>query len=203
MNGAGTTPVKVARRTSFNNNLPPGQKPELLPKPTRFRMKDGTGTLMTGEEEAFKKKFPSADMDDDLIQFQTPVTATPIAPVSSSYYTAKDNSPMTSAGYGLENPVPSSYGRTTTVGATDNSQYKSPSQRAWEMTQQSQRQQEDEEEDEPLVRTRRRHHTTPSGPTAQAPVGKSELEDGGEAEGAPMESVRERVQRMNRVGRVV
>ncbi|KAF8931788.1 hypothetical protein BGZ47_011696 [Haplosporangium gracile] len=205
-NGAATAPVKVARRTSFNNNLLPGQKPELLPKPTRFRMKDGTGTLMTGEEEAFKRKFPNADIDEDLMLFQTPVTATPVAPISAPYYATKDNSPVSSAGYGRESPAPSSYGRTTTVGVTDNSsQYKSPSQRARETTQQStQRQQDDdEEEDEPLVRSRRRHHTTPSGPTTGAPGIKSDLKDGGEAEGTPIESVRERVQRMNRVGRVV
>ncbi|KAG0283386.1 hypothetical protein BGZ96_012239 [Linnemannia gamsii] len=201
----GTAPAKVARRTSFNNNLPLGQKPELLPKPTRFRMKDGTGTLVTGEEEAFKRKFPSADVDDDLMQFQTSVAVTPVAPVSSPYYAAKDNSPVSSVGYGRESPAPSSYGRTTTVGAIDNSpQYKSPSERAREVIQQPHRHHDDEEEeDEPLVRSRRRQHTTPSGPAAGAPGGKSELEDGGEAEGTPMESVRERVQRMNRVGRVV
>lgn len=204
VNGVTTAPAKVARRTSFNNNLPLGQKPELLPKPTRFRMKDGTGTLMTGEEEAFRRKFPSADVDDDLMQFQTTVAATAVAPVSSPYYAAKDNSPVSSAGYGHESPAPSSYGRTTTAGASDDSsQYKSPSQRTREVIQQPQRQHDDdEEEDEPLVRSRRRHHTTPSGPTTGAPGGKSEL-DGGEAEGTPMESVRERVQRMNRVGRVV
>ncbi|KAK3839512.1 MAG: hypothetical protein JOS17DRAFT_189758 [Linnemannia elongata] len=197
VNGAGTAPAKVARRTSFTNNLPPGQKPELLPKPTRFRMKDGTGTLMSAEEEAFKRKFPSADMDDDLMQFQTPVTATPAAAatVSSPYYATKDNSPVSSAGYG-----------TTTVGAGENSsQYKSPSQRARETTQQPPQryQDDDEEEDEPLVRSRRRHQTTPSGPSVAAPGAKTGMEDGGEAEGTPMESVRERVQRMNRVGRVV
>ncbi|KAG0071709.1 hypothetical protein BGZ90_012160 [Linnemannia elongata] len=188
VNGTSTAPVKAARRTSFTNNLPPGQKPELLPKPTRFRMKDGTGTLMSAEEEAFKRKFPSADIDDDLMQFQTPVAPAVTAPVSSSYYAA-ENSP----------------GRTTAVTAGDNSsQYMSPSQRAREMTQQApQRQDDEEEEDEPLVRTRRRHHTTSSGPTAAVPGAKADMEDSGEAEGTPMESVRERVQRMNRVGRVV
>ncbi|KAG0373818.1 hypothetical protein BGX24_011195 [Mortierella sp. AD032] len=225
VNGGAATanaPVKVARRTSFNNsNLPPGQKPELLPKPTRFRMKDGTGTLMTGEEEAFKKKFPSADIDDDLMQFQTP--ASPVAPVSSSYsapyYGAKDNSPVSASSSGdeLESPAPSSssstaYGRTTTAttGSIDNnSQYQSPSQRAREISQQqstTRRQDDDDEEEEPLVRSRRRHQTTPGGPASPlagaGAGGKYELEDGEEA-GAPIESVRERVQRMNRVGRVV
>ncbi|KAF9536936.1 hypothetical protein EC957_009345 [Mortierella hygrophila] len=207
--GATTAPAKVARRTSFNSNLPPGQKPELLPKPTRFRMKDGTGTLMTGEEEAFKRKFPSADMDDDLMQFQTPVTTATAAaaPVSSPYYASNESSPVSSAGYGRASPAPSSYGRTTAVGAgSNNSQYMSPSQRAQEITQQPpqrQHDEEDEEEDEPLVRSRRRHQATPSGPTAAAPGAKTGMEDGGEAEGTPMESVRERVLRMNRVGRVV
>ncbi|KAF9121500.1 hypothetical protein BGW39_010496 [Mortierella sp. 14UC] len=213
--GAPTTaPAKVARRTSFNNNnLPPGHKPELLPKPTRFRMKDGTGNLATGEEEAFKRKFPSADIDDDLMQFQTPV-----APVSSAssgpYYGAKDNSPVSSSaggGYGRESPTASSssaYGRTATAGA-NNSQYVSPSQRAREQSRQQpsppqrqHQQDDDEEEDEPLVRSRRRHDTTPGGPASPAAGGKGELEEGEDVSG-PVESVRERVQRMNRVGRVV
>ncbi|KAG0053035.1 hypothetical protein BGZ83_001740 [Gryganskiella cystojenkinii] len=55
---------RVRHRASISS---PGQKPELLPKPTRFRMKDGAGTLAAGEEEAFRRKFPSADVDDDLL----------------------------------------------------------------------------------------------------------------------------------------
>lgn len=216
-----TALVKTARRTSFNNsNLPPGQKPELLPKPTRFRMKDGTGTLVTGEEEAFKRKFPSADLDEDLMQFQTPVVSTapisptPLSPSSSSFsgpYSKENltgNSVTGGYAYGRESPVPSS-----------TTQYKPPSQRVRDVQQQQQQHQQqqrqqqdydDEEEDEPLVRSRRRHHTPPTGPAtglagaaAEQATGKSEIEGEEAAEGTPMESVRERVLRMNRVGRVV
>ncbi|KAF9926895.1 hypothetical protein FBU30_003616 [Linnemannia zychae] len=197
VNGATAVPVKAARRTSINQNLPPGQKPELLPKPTRFRMKDGTGTLATGEEEAFKKKFPSADLDEDLMQFQTPTTTTLSIPLSSSsgpQYSVKESF-ASSTGYGRESLALSQ-------GYVNNSQYKSPSQRARETTQQQKPklQDDDEEEDEPLVRSRRHQYTTPSG--SPSPGAKAEVV-GVEAEGNPMESVRERVQRMNRVGGVV
>ncbi|KAG0233333.1 hypothetical protein BGW42_007531 [Actinomortierella wolfii] len=55
----------TGRTSSQQASLPPGKKPELMPKPTRFRMKDGAGSLAVGEEEAFKRRFPSAD-DFDL-----------------------------------------------------------------------------------------------------------------------------------------
>jgi hypothetical protein len=214
VNGGATTtsttaPVKTARRTSFTSNiLPPGQKPELLPKPTRFRMKDGTGNLATGEEEAFKRKYPSADLDEDLMQFQTP--AAPVSSSSGLYNGVKENSPVS---------LSSGYGRTATSSSTgtNNSQYTSPSQRATEQLQQQQQQQlspsqrqqqrqqqqqdDDEEEDEPLVRSRRRQHIAPGNTASPSTGSKNELEEVGDANG-PIESVRERVQRMNRVGRV-
>ncbi|KAF9352178.1 hypothetical protein BGX34_000134 [Mortierella sp. NVP85] len=58
-----------ARRVSVGN-LPTGQKPDPMPKPPRFSMKTGTGTLASGEEEAFSKRFPSIHAEGDLTQHQ-------------------------------------------------------------------------------------------------------------------------------------
>lgn len=135
-------------------------------------MKDGTGSLAAGEEEAFKKKFPSADLEDDLIQWQP-----------------TDMSPTTS--YGNDSQARDQGSK---------SQYLSPSQRAREAgsgyrgdSGATQDDEEEEEEEEKLIRRRRHQSPTNGG-----------LQSRGEAEesGTPAESVRERVLRMNRVGRV-
>ncbi|KAF9355030.1 hypothetical protein BGX26_007060 [Mortierella sp. AD094] len=178
-----TTPVAAgaptkARRTSININLPPGQKPELLPKPTRFRMKDGTGTLVAGEEEAFKMRFPSADVDEDLIQ----LTSTSI---------------------------------TATTTRTDGDQYMTPSQRA-RANRHIIQDEEEEEEEETLVRSRRRQYNSP-GPIPSSPASNGSFPpataqqqkqaptsmDSADEPSTPVESVRDRVLRMNRVGRIV
>ncbi|KAF9960399.1 hypothetical protein BGZ72_007057 [Mortierella alpina] len=195
MPGSSNTAASAKARRLSVTNLPPGQKPELLPKPTRFRMKDGTGNLAAGEEEAFKKKFPSADLDDDL-GFSQPQTAA-FTPSSSGYSSPQETS-----------------------GRLNSSQYQTPSQRARGLRNEvlvggsgrSGVEEDDEEEEETLVRSRRRQYTSPA-PTssnrAQVPSPSSYTkslagEDSPEEESTtPMESVRERVQRMNRVGRVV
>ncbi|KAG0003645.1 hypothetical protein BGZ80_010710 [Entomortierella chlamydospora] len=159
---AAGSPTK-ARRASINMNLPPGQKPELLPKPTRFRMKDGTGTLVAGEEEAFKKRFPSADVDEDLIQFTSTST-------------------------------------TTATARTDSSQYMSPSQRA-RANFNTAHDEEEEEEEETLVRSRRRQYNSPA-PSSPASNGPTQKQDSADEPSTPVESVRDRVLRMNRAGRV-
>ncbi|KAF9167758.1 hypothetical protein BGX21_005868 [Mortierella sp. AD011] len=159
---AAVSPTR-ARRISINMNLPPGQKPELLPKPTRFRMKDGTGTLVAGEEEAFKKRFPSADVDEDLIQFMSTST-------------------------------------TTATTRTDSSQYMSPSQRA-RANRNIAHDEEEEEEEETLVRSRRRQYISPA-PSSPASSGPTQKQDSADEPSTPVESVRDRVLRMNRAGRV-
>ncbi|KAG0320524.1 hypothetical protein BGZ99_004438 [Dissophora globulifera] len=183
-----TTPTSASARRTSMSQLPPGQKPDLLPKPTRFRMKDGTGTLVAGEEEAFKKKFPSADMDEDLIQLQQPSSRRDIVAGVSSY--------------GRASPSPAgSY-------SADSAQYMSPSRRAREARVVPTDDQDEEEEEETLVRSRRRPYKVAD--TNAKPLGTSsasgrravEPQDDDEDE-ATAESVRERVQRMNRVGRIV
>ncbi|KAG0367330.1 hypothetical protein BGZ54_004052 [Gamsiella multidivaricata] len=198
-----TTPAAAsgskARRTSVNC-LPPGQKPELLPKPTRFRMRDDTGTLVAGEEEAFKKKFPSADLDDDLIQFQTsPSSATRNRDIGSNY----------------DSPVQGSAALNGHLHG--NTQYLSPSQRARELrliSSSSARTEAEEEEEEEETLVRSRHHqvkspapvssASPSASPSSSSNGRAHaaVQDSAEESMTPIESVRERVQRMNRVGRI-
>ena len=75
--------ASAAARTRHRASIPPpGQKPELLPKPTRFRMKDGIASLAAGEEEAFMRKFPSADIDDEILSLT--LTGNAASPLSSS-----------------------------------------------------------------------------------------------------------------------
>ncbi|KAF9165750.1 hypothetical protein DFQ26_009432 [Actinomortierella ambigua] len=177
----GSSMAKPARSrglSSSNNasSLPQGKKPELMPKPTRFRMKDGAGNLAVGEEEAFKRRFPSADDfdQDDLLEAS-------IVSGSSSPRSRSIASPPSSARPSLD------YIR---------------------------REEEEEEEEEILSRPPRRGRgvlkeygrvsspasgvsSSLSGPRNQSL--QSALEDA-EMEDKPIESVRERVQRMNRGG---
>ncbi|KAF9967174.1 hypothetical protein BGZ70_010517 [Mortierella alpina] len=205
-NGAGTsmtapshTAASAKARRMSVTTLPPGQKPELLPKPTRFRMKDGIGNLAAGEEEAFKKKFPSAELEDDLGLSQSQTTFS-----------------ASSSGYGSPHE---------TSGRLNSSQYQTPSQRARGLRNDvvagghgrygAEEEEEEEEEEETLIRSRRRQYTAPA-PTTASNSNRAQVsppcsltkslagEDSPEEESTtPMESVRERVQRMNRVGRVV
>ncbi|KAF9940127.1 hypothetical protein BGZ67_008306 [Mortierella alpina] len=214
-----TVPVKSARRVAANgvgtsmgvssnsavsakarrlsvNNLPPGQKPELLPKPTRFKMKGGTGNLAAGEEEAFKKKFPIADLDADLNFSQSQAAFS----ASSDYGSPQETS-----------------------GRLNSSQYQTPSQRARGLRNdvlaagngRYGAEEDEEEEEETLVRSKRRQYTSPA-PTTASNSNRAQVsppsslarslagDDSAEEDSTtPMESVRERVQRMNRVGRVV
>ncbi|KAI8605824.1 hypothetical protein EDD21DRAFT_362638 [Dissophora ornata] len=189
MNGSGTpssstsagstskTTGAKARRTSINS-LPPGQKPELLPKPTRFRMKDGTGTLVAGEEEAFNKKFPSADLGDDLMQ-------PPLLPSSS-----RDGDVISGYGYNAPSFVNGSSGH--------NAQQTMP------RTVSSEVGEDEEEEEETLVRSKRRQYNIagviPASSTHSYVHHGKQLGSQNDAEEpiAPVESVRERIQRMNR-----
>ncbi|KAG0225165.1 hypothetical protein BGX31_007722 [Mortierella sp. GBA43] len=174
-----TAAAMKPRRISMSN-VPPGQKPQLMPKPTRFRMKDGTGSLASGEEEAFRKRFPTADLEDDLIQWQSPTSGSPAFSHSQPQ---------------------------------DTTQYLTPSQRARQDIRSgssntpngSNQDDEEEEEEETLVR-RRRHQFTSAESTSSAPSstnggylaqvsGLNEAEESTVA----MESVRDRVQRMNRL----
>ncbi|KAF9975304.1 hypothetical protein BGZ73_001109 [Actinomortierella ambigua] len=177
----GSPVAKPARSRGLSSSgnaapLPPGKKPELMPKPTRFRMADGGGHLAVGEEEAFKRRFPSADDFnlDELIE----------ASVVGS------NSRPQSGGTSASSTRPSlDYVRREV--------------------------EEDEEEEETLSRRPRqarglvKEHGRVSSPasgvssssTPRSPSLQNTLE--GETEEKPAESVRERVQRMNRGGRVV
>ncbi|KAF8984844.1 hypothetical protein BGZ46_006786 [Entomortierella lignicola] len=173
-------PVKAARRASMHNNLPPGQKPELLPKPTRFRMKDGTGTLVTGEEEAFKRRFPTADMGDDLIQLNQQLTSTSISSTAS-----KTSSPSPSI-----------------------DSYMTPSQRArLNRNALNDAGEDEEEEEETLVRSRRQYNSPNLNggrvPAQQRQATTNSTDSAEDSPSTPVESVRDRVMRMNRVGRVV
>ncbi|KAF9283950.1 hypothetical protein BGZ68_004984 [Mortierella alpina] len=210
-NGAGTSMVAASPKAAASaksrrlsvTNLPPGQKPELLPKPTRFRMKDGTGNLAAGEEEAFKKKFPSADLDDDLSLSQPQAAFT-----SGGAFVGG------SSGYG--SPQEASE-------RLNSSQYPRPSQRARGLRNdvltggngRYGTEEDEEEEEETLVRSKRRQYTS-AAPTTTLNSNRAQVsspssftksvadEDSPVEESTtPMESVRERVQRMNRVGRVV
>ncbi|KAF9954343.1 hypothetical protein BGZ65_004109 [Modicella reniformis] len=179
-----TTANVRARRISIGS-LSPGHRPQLLPKPTRFRMKDGTGTLAAGEEEAFKKKFPSADLDDDLIQFQQPMSPTTTSSSLSGDASASFN---------------------------ERTQYLMPSQRAREMRSANlggsgDVHDEEEEEEETLVRRRRPESfstlsLSANGAYHDQTTSQEPAPDEGSESATPMESVRERVQRMNRVGRI-
>ncbi|KFH73198.1 NAK/BIKE protein kinase [Podila verticillata NRRL 6337] len=216
-----TAALARSRRVSVNNP-PPGQKPELLPKPTRFRMKDGTGTVMAGEEEAFRRKFPST-LDDDILLASH--SSLPTSPTASS-------STLSSSGY--VEPLPQqrnvhvpvrkesieSFGQSTSDGSVrPNMQYRSPSQRARDLRGEvfstssnnhpvvsgSQYDDDDDDGEERLVRNRPRQRQQQQQQQQQQqarPETPSAV--GGEDESnGPVESVRERVLRMNRVGRVV
>ncbi|KAF9303209.1 hypothetical protein BGZ74_004180 [Mortierella antarctica] len=212
-----TTPVAAAlarsRRVSVGNPPAPGQKPELLPKPTRFRMKDGTGTVMAGEEEAFRRKFPST-LDDDILfsSGHPPATSPSSLALSSNVHVPVRKESIESFGLSNNNNT------TTNSPVRPNLQYRSPSQRARDLrevgspTSSSSSHQpvaqpvassgryddDDDDGEERLVRNRPRQRQQQQ--QAQQP----EVAEGGEEDAnGPVESVRERVQRMNRVGRVV
>lgn len=241
---------------------PPGQKPELLPKPTRFRMKDGAGTLAAGEEEAFRRKFPSAEVDDDLLSsaltnntvslsLSTPAKENGLSNVSSSSNNGNQGyrhnqggreSPVFDTGVKSLNgngvSVPTS---ATSPSYTD---YRTPSQRARDLraaqygngsgnrSNGGEVEEEEEEEEEKLVRRNRPSAATlrrqyqeqqqqvrsSSPPVEDSRPSKSlasqkqshpqmRQEDAvapsaGVDDSGPVESVRERIQRMNRIGRV-
>ncbi|KAF9432869.1 hypothetical protein BGZ76_010197, partial [Entomortierella beljakovae] len=152
-NGAEASPgaPPKARRTSMVGALPPGQKPELLPKPTRFRMKDGVGTIAVGEEEAFKKRFPTAEIEDDLIQLEQELNSSSISSPATNAINTKNNidDSLIGSGYSRESPI----------AARD--QYMSPSQRARanrHIIRDEEDEEEEEEEEETLVRSRRRQY---------------------------------------------
>ncbi|KAG0023490.1 hypothetical protein BGZ82_010736 [Podila clonocystis] len=208
-----TTPVVAAlvrsRRVSVGNPPAPGQKPELLPKPTRFRMKDGTGTVMAGEEEAFRRKFPSTLDDDILLSGYSPATS----PSSSSI------SISSSIHVPVRKESIESFS-TSEAPVRPNLQYRSPSQRARDLREvgspsssssshqpvtqpvvSGRYDDDDDDGEERLVRNRPRQRQQQQ---QQQQAQQSDIVGGGEEDAnGHVESVRERVQRMNRVGRVV
>ncbi|KAF9417757.1 hypothetical protein BGZ94_009873 [Podila epigama] len=246
-----------SRRASVNSNASLGPKPELLPKPTRFRMKDGTGNVMAGEEEAFRRKFPST-LDDDILLGHSSSTLPSSSSSSSSSLQNHDvlKKESTESFAGRFNSE-KSLGETPTV-RPNQLQYRSPSQRARDLradvpsssdykslnignsnsssgisgisaarssferyeskggakaeVEQVEDDDDDEEEEEKLVRNRpaarqqvvNKQQSQPAVAAPSTSTSRASLEGGvGEEDtDRPMESVRERVQRMNRVGRV-
>ncbi|GJJ69359.1 AP2-associated kinase [Entomortierella parvispora] len=256
------TASSAATRTRHRTSIPPpGQKPELLPKPTRFRMKDGAGSLAAGEEEAFRRKFPSADIDDEILSLTS--SGNTLSPSSSSSF-ARENgvsgrespAPMASLSNNSNSHYRLQQGRESpsfdagvrTINSSGHSvpalaDYRTPSQRARDQRaahfgrngsgreDDVDVEEDDEEEEEKLVRRRRpaasstqqqpasptvedsyRSRTTANGSspiksaTRPSQAQPSTRQDGGASPGvddsSPAESVRERIQRMNRIGRV-
>ncbi|KAG0321840.1 hypothetical protein BG000_003093 [Podila horticola] len=206
-----TAPVATlarSRRVSIGNPPAPGQKPELLPKPTRFRMKDGTGTVMAGEEEAFRRKFPSTLDDDILLSSGHSPAISPSTLQSSNVHVPVRKESIESFGH-----------NNTNAPVRPNLQYRSPSQRARDLrdvgspssssgssypaTQpvaSGRYDDDDDDGEERLVRNRPRQRQQQQ---QQQQTQQPEVAGGEEDANGPVESVRERVQRMNRVGRVV
>ncbi|KAF9581274.1 hypothetical protein BGW38_001766 [Lunasporangiospora selenospora] len=206
--------VYKARRASVNN-LPPGQKPELMPKPTRFRMKDGTGLLHSGEEEAFRRKFPSsADFEADLIQFGASSESSSQQHTSSVPSTRGKEPGTGESGQWKEQPAATT-ANTTNLAYHDGERLSRSSAARREYGWQDVggeyshgNEHEEEEEEETLVRSRpanrHRHQDSNVSITGLGPQQTGEepvLIDASDA-ATPLESVRERVLRMNRVGRI-
>ncbi|KAG0344653.1 hypothetical protein BG004_004284 [Podila humilis] len=242
----------LARSRRVSVNGAPGPKPELLPKPTRFRMKDGTGTVMAGEEEAFRRKFPST-LEDDILFSHTQISSPSASSSSSSGYTGVISSSSKPQSHNATDPVnihvpirkesvESFSGSDVSLslsspagGRLNQLQYRSPSQRARELrgemtppgkSTNGSRYDNDEDDDdgeERLIRTRpaarqqmyRQQQQEQQleqqklqqqwSEMSTAIVTSPDAREEGSEEGlsGPAESVRERVQRMNRVGRVV